>query len=326
MNENYHIDHDLLVKYLLGESSREEALEIAKWISTDKRHQKYYDDFKIIWEESKRFAVTSNVDEASSWERLRNRIHDTAKKPVPVKLLTAYYWLRIAAVFIIIASAAAVLIYSISGNRQVQVLAVRSQGKVIKDTLPDGSIITLNKNSIVSYPRGFKTGSRAISLEGEAFFSITPDKSRPFIIHVNDVTVRVTGTSFNIKNIHGNTEVIVETGVVQVIKKNRMVELRPAEKILVKKEDSTLVKENEAGNLYNYYRTKEFECDNTPLWRLVEVLNEAYDVNIVIGRNELRNLPLTTTFNNESLDNILGVIRQTFTISVTKTAGQIILR
>ncbi len=62
------------------------------------------------------------------------------------------------------------------------------------------------------------------------------------------------------------------------------------------------------------------------IWKVVEVLNEAYDVNIVIEKKDLRAMPLTTTFNNESLDNILNIIQQTFNISVIKKDNQIILQ
>lgn len=98
------------------------------------------------------------------------------------------------------------------------------------------------------------------------------------------------------------------------------------EKIIVKKDNDVLEKEKKTGTLYNYYRTKEFECDNTPLWKLVEVLNLAYNTHIVIERKELRNLPLTTTFNDQSLDTILEIIRQTFGITLTKTGNEIILK
>ena len=87
-----------------------------------------------------------------------------------------------------------------------------------------------------------------------------------------------------------------------------------------------LVKAVEEEQLYNYYRTKEFVCDNTPLWKLVEVLNEAYQANIVIDRPGLRTLPLSATFNNESLDQVLEVISLTFNISVTRTEDTIHLR
>jgi ferric-dicitrate binding protein FerR (iron transport regulator) len=76
------------------------------------------------------------------------------------------------------------------------------------------------------------------------------------------------------------------------------------EKVVVRRQDSVITKERETAQLYQYYESREFVCDNTPLWKLVAVLNKAYDTTIVIGRPELRNLPLTTTFPNESLDRI----------------------
>ncbi|MEP7231836.1 MAG: FecR family protein [Ginsengibacter sp.] len=321
----YHIVDELLVKYLLGESTVDENIKVEQWIDADEINQKYYDDFKTIWEESKQFAQSSTIDEEASWQRFRNRIQAVPTQKAEVKSINTFPWIKIAAMIVIFAGAA-LLGYKIFGTKETKMLAVQSQNKVVTDTLPDRSIITLNKNSSISYPAKFNGGTRPITLQGEAFFKVTPNKSKPFIVHVNDVTVKVVGTSFNIKSINGNTEVIVETGIVQVIKNDNTVELHPEERILVKKDDSILAKENETGTLYNYYRTKEFECDNTPLWKLVEVLNQAYDVNIVIQRKELRNLPITTTFNNESLDNILEIIRQTFNISVAKTGSQIILK
>ena len=227
---------------------------------------------------------------------------------------------------IIVIAGAAILALQVFNTSKPSMQVVQSLNQIVPDTLPDGSIVTLNKHSVLSYPGKFKGDNRSISLQGEAFFQVTPDKSKPFIVQVNDVTVRVVGTSFNIKSINGNTEVIVETGIVQVIRNNQRVDLKPNDKLLVKSSDSLFEKQKETGTLYNYYRTKEFECDNTPLWKLVEILNQAYDVKIIIGNNKLRNLPLTTTFNNESLDNILEVIRQTFKISVVRSGNSIILQ
>jgi ferric-dicitrate binding protein FerR (iron transport regulator) len=134
------------------------------------------------------------------------------------------------------------------------------------------------------------------------------------------------GTSFNVRSVKGVTEVIVETGIVQVTRKNETVELRPEEKIKVSESDLVLIKEKEEEKLYNYYLTKEFVCDDTPLWKLVEVLNEAYDTSIVIENKELRNLKLNTTFVNESLDNVLDIASLTFGFTVTKENGRYILK
>jgi len=197
---------------------------------------------------------------------------------------------------------------------------------VLVDTLSDGSVITLNKKSTITYPSKFKGNTRSIALKGEAFFNVAPDKKKPFIISVNDVQVTVVGTSFNIKSENGNTEVIVESGIVHVTQSGKTVELLAGEKIVMSSKDSIATKEAVNDKLYNYYRTKEFVCDDTPLWKLVQVVNEAYDAKIIIGRKELNDKRLTTTFNNESLEQVLEVIRLTFDITITKKEdGQIIL-
>src|SRR6185295_8602769 len=76
---------------------------------------------------------------------------------------------------------------------------------VLVDTLSDGSVITLNKRSTITYPSKFKGNTRAIALKGEAFFNVAPDQKKPFIISVNDEQETVVGTSFNIKSENGNT-------------------------------------------------------------------------------------------------------------------------
>jgi len=198
---------------------------------------------------------------------------------------------------------------------------------VLVDTLSDGSVITLNKRSTITYPSKFKGNTRTIALKGEAFFNVAPDKKKPFIISVNDVRVTVVGTSFNIKSENGSTEVVVETGIVRVTRSGKTVELNAGEKIVMDAKDSTTVKEAVSDKLYNYYRSKEFVCDETPLWKLVQVLNEAYDSKIIIGRKELNEKRITTTFYNESLEKILEIIHLTFDITVIKKEdGQIILQ
>jgi ferric-dicitrate binding protein FerR (iron transport regulator) len=173
----------------------------------------------------------------------------------------------------------------------------------------------------------FASAERRVKLKGEAFFNISPDKKKPFFIEAgNDVEIRVVGTSFNVKAYDDYTEVVVETGIVEVRKFNRVLLLHPNERARIDKEDSTITVEKSKDKLYRYYRSKEFECDNTPLWKVVEVLNEAYGDSIVIGRGDLRSLTLTTRFDNESLESILDIISETFEINVEKVGNKYILK
>jgi len=145
-------------------------------------------------------------------------------------------------------------------------------------------------------------------------------------VHTNNITVTVVGTSFNVRSRGDTTEVIVETGIVKVATEQQTVTLKAGQKVIIAINEAILQKQANTDQLYNYYRSKKFVCDNTPLWKLAEKLNEAYDVHIVFGKEALRNLPLNATFIDEPLDKILNVISSTFEISIVKEKGEIILR
>lgn len=334
-----HITDELLVKYLLEEASPEERQQVSTWISDKKENQQYFEQFKTIWDAAQTLAATTEVDEDKAWQKFqlrikenyyakntnyRNETNEAASSPSVKSVFSMKsVFSRVAASIILIAGIG-LIGYLLVNKNQVQQLALNSGNEVKIDTLSDGSIITLNKASSLSYPSKFKGDKRAVALKGEAFFNITPDKKKPFIISVDSIEVTVVGTSFNIKAEKESTEIIVETGIVRVATSGQSVELRAGEKIVFNA-GGTIAKEKISDKLYNYYRSKEFVCDNTPLWKLVEVIKQAYQTDIVIGREELRNLPMNATFNNESLEQVLKVISLTFDIKVTKEENRIIL-
>jgi len=314
------------VKHLLGETSPEEDEAVNEWMNENAANKEYYNQLKKIWDNSKKLAAESTLDVDKAWERFQKRVAVQNESPKILKH-DRFSWIRIAASIILIAGLGIAAYFMINNNNESKEIVARAGQNILVDTLPDGSVITLNKKSTITYPSKFKGNSRAIALNGEAFFKVAPDKKKPFIISVDDVQVSVVGTSFNIKSENGNTEVVVETGIVEVTKSGKTVELVAGEKIVLSANDSNATKEKVSDKLYNYYRSKEFVCDDTPLWKLVQVVNEAYDAKIIIGRKELNDKTLTTTFNNESLEQVLEVIRLTFDITIVKKEdGQIILQ
>jgi transmembrane sensor len=90
--------------------------------------------------------------------------------------------------------------------------------------------------------------------------------------------------------------------------------------------DTVLQKQTTSDQLYQYYRSQVFVCDDTPLPTLVQALNEAYDAHIVIGNASLNQMRITTTFNNESLDTVLSIIAETMGIEAVRSGNTITLR
>ncbi|MEO8403555.1 MAG: FecR domain-containing protein [Chitinophagaceae bacterium] len=293
------------------------------WIAADAANKEYYEQFKLIWNTSKELAVKSTVDENAAWQRFQQKISKSNKETASVRKMNTG-WMRIAASLIVVIGVSILGYLLFNKENDPKQLIAQTQENVLTDTLSDGSMVTLNKRSALSFPEKFKGDTRKVTLTGEAFFNIAPNKKKPFIISVNDVQVTVVGTSFNIRSENGNTEVIVETGIVKVTKAGKTIELRPGEKTMIAAADIAPVKQEVTDKLYNYYRTREFVCDNTPLWKVVEVLNEAYDAHIIV-EDGVKDLPLTTTFENLSLDRALEVLHETFNITIKKSGDQIIL-
>jgi len=326
------IHEDLLVKYLLGETSPDDNARVEAWLAADPANRHFYNHFQLIWRESRHLYDNFNATDEqtdAAWQKFRQRVQrpthlqavkgasDPGQRPVRINRST---WTRVAAVFLLVASITSIL-YLTRNAADRQFAATTTP---LTDTLPDGSLITLNKRSDISYPANFKK-QRTVRLQGEAFFKIAPDKEKPFKVYTDNVTITVLGTSFNVRNKENTTEIIVESGLIRVTDSLHDVIVHPSEKLILHKGESSLTKEGTTSQLYKYYRTKEFICDNTPLPQLAASLEEAYDVKIVIDPS-LRNLQINTIFRNQSLDQILNIIQETFGIRATRSGSQITLQ
>ena len=326
MNPGPDIDR-LLVKRLLGEATEEERLSADQWCAQSPENERYAEDFGRIWEESARLMsdVSGPVDENAAWERFQQgRL--AAVRPatggfvVPIRSRKPQLrWVAVAAAVVLLVGAG--VLHFLPGGESP--LSLKTQAGVLHDTLPDGSEVTLNKYSSLTYLKG---STREVQLKGEGFFHIAPDTHHPFRVSVNGLSILVLGTSFNVKATGGQTEVIVETGQVEVQRGTQTARVNPGEKIVASDSNPGLEKTTERDALYQYYRTKKFVCRATPLRQLANVLEEAYNVHIVIQGKGVGDLPLTATFRDESLDSLLGVVTASFGLTMTRDGNEIILR
>jgi ferric-dicitrate binding protein FerR (iron transport regulator) len=323
------INDDLLVSYLLGEADEAGKQQVEAWIKASEENEKYFRHFKSIWDESQVFANERRMDTNDAWQRLVNRtIEDerneqgnvTGSRTIP---FFQRAWVRVAAMLILFLGVGGGVY--LMKNTDGQMLAASAGDKPITHTLPDGSIVVLNKNSTVTYPSAFKGNTRNVKLTGEAFFDITPNKSKPFIIDANATSIKVVGTSFNVKTTPESTEVIVETGIVEVSQKQKSVRLLPNQKTIMVAGEQESRAEANTDELYSYYRTGQFICTATPLHKLTEVLSEAYGEHIVITDSRLRNMPITATFKNEPLEQVLDVVAETMNVSIGHSGSDILI-
>ncbi len=293
------ITEDLLIRYVLDEANTGERQQVESWLNDGNANVKRLEQTKFLLDQSKQLAKTSPVSTDDAWENFKVRRENY--RPSPIRTLSTYNrWLQAAAVLIL--GGALWLTWHYTHQQSNEWTLVTARDKVVTDTLQDGSVIQLNKNSNIRY------SGRIVYLNGEAFFKVVHNASKPFVVHTADVSITDIGTAFNVRSAAGKVEVIVESGIVRVQRKTGSVLLKQKQMILVGQESSSLQPEISNDLLYQYYRTGEFVNDHTPLGRLVTVLNEAYGADIRIEGKGLSDLPVTATFKKESLDKILEVL------------------
>lgn len=304
------ISEDLLIKFVLGEGSADEILEVEAWAAEDLANASKLDDMRKTMDTSKRLAQVSPMDEKAAWVRFKSKRGPVGNVPVELLPEQVYSkWRSIAAAVIMLVGTG--IGYYLYSGTSAGLITLSADDQVRVVTLPDGSIVHVNKRSTLVYSGDFSS-KREVKLTGEAFFDVKHDDAAPFTVQVEDVSVQDIGTTFNIKNRNHHVEVIVGSGVVKVSKQQAVVQLNARQMVSIKLGDDSLTVERNNDELYNYYMSRSFAANSTPLWRLIGVLNEAYGADIRIENSALNNTPITATIRLEdSLENILNLIALT---------------
>ena len=275
------------------------------------------------------------VDEA--WAKVENQIHSQSKQNDRGirKLFEGSAFRAIAAVFVglmLVISAYFVAHKSNIGDSFVEVKATDKVVNMIG--LPDGTFVSLNTNTRITYPKKFVGNLREVSIEGEAFFEVKPDKNKPFVIHAGKAQIKVLGTSFcvNAYPEAKQVEVIVQTGKVQVLNKaaepaqtNELI-LVPGDKGTLVYASNSLQKTSNQDVNFIAWKTRNLIFKATSLNEVIRNLEKVYNVKISLADPRLNDLLLTAQFNDYPLDFILKVIENTFQLEVQGSNGQYVLK
>jgi transmembrane sensor len=248
-----------IAKVLDGEATEADEKELRVWLASDEAHAREYESLKLFWQKSDDMMHEQPVfNTAAAWDKVAAKTIDMPAPRLAVpeqpkgKTIAFPTWGKLG-----LAAAAALLIGLFvikqgSGPDMVTAFAENGNLEVI---LPDNSHITIREGSTLKYPEKFASNERNVTLEGEAFFDVARDESKPFIIDAQSATVQVLGTSFNVRSGEHAASVVVVTGKVKMAMRkdaSKALILTPGEKGLLQDGD---LKE-EAANAGNYISWK----------------------------------------------------------------------
>lgn len=265
---------DLLKKYLEGNTTPEENLEVYDWIKSTHENE---DTFKSL----------RKIQDVLIWKDYKASI--TKRKPKNRRFYLPI--LQIAGIFILLFFVYKTLnpfqktesLKTLKENLQTLVVPA---GQNIQFTLEDGTKVWLNSKSSLIYPSQFSETERTVELQGEAFFEVVALVGKPFTVKITDHIVHATGTEFNVKSYNSfETSLISGSVTVENSRNGKSVHLKPMEKV-IEVDNEFVIKNVEENDLL--WRKGIISIDNKTIDEIIPILEQYYDMKIVVENKKFQ--------------------------------------
>ena len=277
------------------------------------------------WKDLQNMNNREEIDVDKAWNNVHSRLMQNSLKtdvsPVRISFMRTTLFRIAAAALILLSLGTAAIYMNNSGllSKKITVLAGMDQKNILV-SLPDGSKVYLNRNSLFSYKKNFGTHGRDVKLTGEAFFEITPDKSKPFIIDAGKAKVKVVGTTFNVitNNTNAAVEVFVKTGKVLVSDStgSNTIQLDPG--FIGTMNSKSSAKALNTNPNYLSWKTGYLDYNGQKLNTVFSDLKRVYNMNIVADDAQILDNPWHSPIDNVDEETIIRIICTSFNLSYTK--------
>ncbi|MBD0255646.1 MAG: FecR domain-containing protein [Cytophagales bacterium] len=270
------------------------------------------------------------------WQVLEHRFDarqasaEQSEKAVRVRQLLPWRWA--AAVTVLLVCAGLLWYLAYPRTRQLHT----AFGQVERVVLPDGSEVTLNGNSTLSYREDWQTQAlREVWLDGEAFFKVTRQASASggrikFITHTPQLDIAVLGTVFNVSTRRGKTDVVLLEGKVALSNRRSpsagTLEMKPGQLATLSEGVARAEVRPAPPGQHTAWMKDFFVFDNTPLAQVAARLEDTYGLEVTFEDREMTDYRLTANLSSQDLDALLDVIAATFHLELQREKERVFFR
>lgn len=331
------IPDQIIIRSFSKTANAEELKALNSWLKESPENLAHYAQMEEIWcSKEKITAEKIHIGWQELTVNLNNQPHKGELKNKHPRKAHFIYWARYAAaVFIGILISSTVWIITQKQTRPNIETVSLTQNIVYNHTgvqeiiLPDSSKVWINENSKLTYPNDFSEGDRVVLLEGKAFFDISKNPEKPFVVSLKNLDVKVTGTEFFVESSSNETSVALISGGVNLVTKtnnDNSFNLKPGQ-------IGTL--DNLSGNLkiasvdtdyYVIWKDGVYRFNNEPLSKIIEMIEKRHNYIITVP-NSLKNKKFTGRIStDDSIESILRIINKSFSINYKISGNRIDIR
>lgn len=210
-------------------------------------------------------------------------------------------------------------IHAIDSNKRQQTARLDNtvwvpQGGEYHLTLSDGTEVWLNAETKLKFPTRFSGDKRIVELSGEAYFEVTHNASKPFIIRTDDINVKVLGTSFGVRSYQEENSIFTTlvSGSVEVQGTLKNVRLTPSHQAIFNKSTQNLAIKQVDTELYIGWKDGKMLYDNCPLEEILRDLKRWYSFEVFYSNSHTKQIPFTLNIRkHEKIDGVLELMQKT---------------
>ena len=296
---------DLLFSYCEGKLNDDERKYVEEWISVSKENEELAKTVHELYWAADTLSVMDKVDAGKALKKAKGKL-------VRRKFKTVFLWAeRAAAIMFIPLLSAYLLQIKNSDVAEARMMEIRTNpGMTTAFVLPDGTNVSLNSGSVLRYPEFFSEDKREVELIGEAFFDVTKDPNKRFVVKTSgDERVEVLGTSFNMEAFPGDS--ILSTtlleGKVRFVSEAGSVQMNPGEKLVYNNKTSKAKLTKTNGEAETAWKYGKIIFDNTPFNEVLRMLSKRFNVDFVVKNEKYIKDSFTGTFSTQRLEQVLDV-------------------
>lgn len=290
----------VMIRYLLGTCSPEEKNLFETWLQASKENRQQYYETKLLWHASR----IEHFEEEGQLNQALDRFNSTIQHRQELRKRKIYRHTMRYAALLIGALAISWIFLTWNDNKKTTrpfITAAVSQTDTSKlVVLEDGTRVWLNNNSRIIYPQQFFSKERAITLEGEAYFDVTHDPARPFIVQTPTLRIKVLGTTFNVNAYKENeqTETVLLTGKIALSDSagNELAVIKPGQLAIYDKNNHHLAVKDVLPDRYASWRHGQITLTNANLEIITRKLFELYQVRCSIDPSVIDTIGYNFTF------------------------------
>lgn len=321
------INENILKKYIRGEASSSERDYVLRWIGEGKENEAMFSSMKADW-------IFDNLPN----EKAQDYVCKEVRGKIKPSRFSKDTLLRVAAVLLIPITIFTVIQY-FSYNKELKDIrsATLSQIEIPKQNktqlkycvnpgvkglveLPDGTTIWLNSNSQLKCPATFDSTFRMVELSGEGYFKVVSNHDWPMYVKTSKgITVRVTGTEFNLSSYDNDSELrfTLVSGKVTLIRESTKQEIavNQLEEVIIPDDSKFMGKRGTADiRLNTSWKDGYLIFDNEPMDDVIKKMERWYGVNFIIKDSDLLKYNFTANFQSESITQVLELLKITSNI------------